>query len=56
MELSWKQALAAFSWSAALSIADAQNSTGKSGFDYVDPLIGTTNGGAKSGMAKVVQY
>lgn len=28
-----------------LCVVDAQNSTTKSGYDYVDPLIGTTNGG-----------
>jgi hypothetical protein len=26
-------------------VASAQNGTRKSGYEYVDPLIGTTNGG-----------
>ncbi|ORY19129.1 glycosyl hydrolase family 92-domain-containing protein [Clohesyomyces aquaticus] len=37
----WKTALTAACWAIALPVTNAQ----KSGFDYVDPLIGTTNGG-----------
>ncbi|KAH7079645.1 glycosyl hydrolase family 92-domain-containing protein [Paraphoma chrysanthemicola] len=32
-------------WGILVKHAVAQNGTGRSGYDYVDPLIGTTNGG-----------
>ncbi|KAF2468007.1 alpha-1,2-mannosidase-like protein [Lindgomyces ingoldianus] len=42
MSVPWKKVLSVAYSSIALPIAFAQS---KSGFDYVDPLIGTTNGG-----------
>ncbi|KAF2192013.1 glycoside hydrolase family 92 protein [Zopfia rhizophila CBS 207.26] len=42
MNISWKKGLSVVCWSIALSTANAQR---KTPFDYVDPLIGTINGG-----------
>jgi hypothetical protein len=44
MSVRWKNPIVVAAWAAVLQLVDAQNST-RSGYDYVDPLIGTINGG-----------
>jgi hypothetical protein len=49
MSVSSRNILVVAVWWKLLLFADAQNSTiGRSGYEYVDPLIGTTNGGQNS--------